>query len=117
MVKPLDIISVGLIVIVLEFQGVRDGGWVRGEGGIRLWIWGIGDGELSGLPKGILQGSADIRGRAGPGMGESVGVDGGPGDEGGWVEVEGEPKAPCACSEVMVSSKIGSRFVGLNLMS
>ena len=50
-------------------------------------------------------------------MGESVGVDGGPGDEGGWVEVEGEPKAPCACSEVMVSSKIGSRFVGLNLMS
>ena len=28
MVKPLDIISIGLIIIVLKFQGVRDGGQV-----------------------------------------------------------------------------------------
>ena len=115
MVKPVDIISICLVIIVLKFQGVRDGGQVGGEGGIGLWIWGVGDGELLGLPKGILQGSADIGG-AGPGAGVLVGVDGGPGDEGGQIaeEVKGEPKAPCVCSEVMVSSEIGSRFIGLN---
>ena len=42
MVKPLDIISIGLIIIVLKFQGVRDGGQVGGEGGFGLEIQGIG---------------------------------------------------------------------------